>query len=134
MDQSPIQIQKWLDRYKNQVLKITKVEKGDLDEASIKLRQADLIEHEDTDDYLSPQALLLMGEGTIMTDAGRIPLHSRLMKLLSQATGQAISMNTAFNCTPNEEHTPLNRKVCHKNPAAAQLSGFVLSPKLTPAE
>jgi hypothetical protein len=81
VDQSPIQIQKWLDRYKNQVLKITKVEKGDLDEASIKLRQADLIEHEDTDDYLSPQALLLMGEGTIMTDAGRIPLPQQTYEI-----------------------------------------------------
>ncbi len=74
MNQSPDQIQKWLDSRKNQVLKITKVEEGDLDKASIRLRQVNLVEHDDIDDYLSAQALLLMGEGTIKTDEGSAPL------------------------------------------------------------
>lgn len=47
MNQSPDQIQKWLDSRKNQVLKITKVEEGDLDQASIRLRQVNLVEHDD---------------------------------------------------------------------------------------
>lgn len=70
MDQSPEKIQKWLDEHKNMVLNIRKEEDGDLDSARMRLKDVKFVRHEDTDDYLSDQAFLLIGEGSIDTDTG----------------------------------------------------------------
>jgi hypothetical protein len=71
VQQSQEEIKKWLEEHKEQVLKITKVENGDLDLAAIKLKGVSFVQHRHTDDYLSTQALLLRGEGTVSTPHGR---------------------------------------------------------------
>lgn len=81
MDQSPEKIQKWLDEHKNMILNIRKEEDGDLDSARMKLRDVKFVSHEDTDDYLSAQAFLLMGEGSIKTDAGREELPAQTFEI-----------------------------------------------------
>lgn len=78
MEQSPEKIRKWLEQHKDQVLSIRKEEDGDQDSARIKLKDVKYVNHKDTDDYLSDQAFLLLGEGTITTDTGveEIPGHT----------------------------------------------------------
>ncbi|MCK9525479.1 MAG: hypothetical protein M0R49_06080 [Limnochordia bacterium] len=76
MSQSPDKLQKWLQDNKDRVLTIQKEEDGHLDRITIRLRDVDMVRHQDTDDYLSDQALLLIGEGTVRTSGGRAPLPS----------------------------------------------------------
>ena len=87
MQQSQEEIKKWLEQHKEQVLKITKVENGDLDLAAIKLKGVSFVQHRHTDDYLSTQALLLRGEGTVSTPHGRESLLAQPSKSPSQTTG-----------------------------------------------
>lgn len=91
MDKSPEKVQQWFEAKKDKVLKITKVEDGDHDLATIKLKDVNLVRHEDYDDYLSSQALLLLGEGTVATGAGRemLPYETFEIALTDQWTSRA---------------------------------------------
>ncbi len=76
MHQSPDKIQQWLQDNKDRVLTIRKEEDGHLNKITIRLQDVDMVHHQDTDDYLSDQALLLKGEGTVSIDGGTAPLPS----------------------------------------------------------
>ncbi|HKM43621.1 MAG TPA: hypothetical protein VJZ70_06475 [Limnochordia bacterium] len=76
MNQSPDKLQQWLQENKDRVLNIRKEEDGHQDRVTIRLRDVDMVRHQDTDNYLSDQALLLRGEGTVSTESGMAPLPS----------------------------------------------------------
>lgn len=81
MKQSPENIRAWLEAHKDQVLKIEKEEDGDLDQATIRLQDVEYVEHHDTDDYLSDQALLLKGEGTVRAAEGEAKLPAGIYEI-----------------------------------------------------
>lgn len=81
MHQSPDTLRQWLQDNKDRLLIIRKEEDGHLDRITIRLHDVDLVHHNDTDDYLSDQALLLKGEGTVSTDQGLAPLPSSTFEI-----------------------------------------------------
>lgn len=70
----PEQILSWFAEHQDQKLRIEKSEDGDLDVCTIKLEAIQVVEHRDAEGYLSPQALLLKGKGTVNTAQGKEPL------------------------------------------------------------
>ncbi|NLY11771.1 MAG: hypothetical protein GX020_08835 [Firmicutes bacterium] len=81
MTKSPNKIKDWLEQQKNRVIKISKEENGDFDSAKMKLKDVDFVRHQDTEDYLSAQSLVLLGEGTIETDFGNEELPSQTFEI-----------------------------------------------------
>ena len=72
--QSPEKIRSWFDRHRQKELRIRKDEDGDLDVSRIRLEDVEFIQYHGTDDYLSPQAILLKGEGTVAVVDGEEPI------------------------------------------------------------
>lgn len=67
-------LRQWLEENKDRELIIRKEEDGQENRITIRLQDIDMVQHHDTDDYLSDQALLLQGPGTVRTDEGLEPL------------------------------------------------------------
>ncbi len=74
MNDSPVKINEWLNLNINNLLTIKKEEDGDIDLAELKLEKIDLVQQKGHENYLSPQALLLSGKGSVITDIGKAPL------------------------------------------------------------
>ena len=94
------EVEKWFRANKNRVLNILKVEDGDQDIASIMLRDVQVVQHVDQDDYLGSRAILLHGEGVVKTssdlealpyDTYEIPLTEQLAAELGE---ERLQLNT----------------------------------------
>lgn len=70
MAKSPDTLVKWFKNNENNLLKIMKKEEGSHDYVELDLENAIVVLHKDQDEYLSAQALILNGKGTIKTDLG----------------------------------------------------------------
>ncbi|MGB4431921.1 hypothetical protein [Candidatus Darwinibacter acetoxidans] len=81
MQQSTEKIRSWFDRHRQKELRIRKEEDDDLDEARIRLEDVEVVQHHDTDGYLSSQAVLLKGEGTVVAAHGEEPLPGRTFEI-----------------------------------------------------
>lgn len=81
MTQSPEKIRSWLDAHRDEELRIWKLEDGQENRARIHLEDVQLVQHHDTDDYLSDQALLLKGRGTVETPAGEALLPGQTFEI-----------------------------------------------------
>jgi hypothetical protein len=81
MQQSPEQILSWLKAHQGQELRIEKTGGGDLDLCTIRLEDVELVEHQDAEGYLSPQALLLKGKGVVNTAQGGGPLPGQTFEI-----------------------------------------------------
>lgn len=61
----------WLEEHKDQTLFIKKEEQDDTDHVELQVKEVGLMEFSDTlDDYFSPKAIVLQGEGMIETSNG----------------------------------------------------------------
>ncbi len=81
MLQSPNTLRQWLEQNKDRELIIRKEEDGRQNRITIRLQDVDMVQHNDTDDYLSEQALLLRGPGTVRTGEGLEPLPSDVFEI-----------------------------------------------------
>lgn len=62
------QVKQWLEMQNHRTLLISKEEKGDLDQVELQLSDISIgkLEENDPDGYVSPQSLLLHGQGTVV--------------------------------------------------------------------
>src|SRR5690606_36692269 len=74
VQQSPEQILSWFAEHQYQKVRSENTDDGDVDVCNIKLEAIQVVEHRDAEGYLSPQALLLKGKGTVNTAQGNEPL------------------------------------------------------------
>lgn len=81
MDKSPDNILNWLTANQNSMMTITKNEDDDQDIAELKLKDVNLIHNNDPNNYLSAQALLLIGVGTVETNFGKVPLPDNVYEI-----------------------------------------------------
>lgn len=81
MQQSTETIRRWFDRHRQKELWIRKEEGGDLDVSRLRLEDVEFVQHQDAEGYLSAQAVLVKGDGTIAAADGEQPLPGRTFEI-----------------------------------------------------